>query len=245
MKLKYKVVDVVLILVALHILTREYVVFEDLMKTFEGRSMIEFALSRYQLGVVIIDFFGIWSVFLPFLVVYFIPTYKKYVDSRFIYNIGKRNDYNLILHEAKKKISFINCKIFTGILLVYLFISVVYSFVFNKFDEKNVEMITALWKPNLFYGYIISVITIYLYTYAILTLSENAKSIIMLIVLFIITYLFIGILSHRITSGYFESLAFSNLVGTDLPPLVLLASLVLPLILYIGAKYESKEMVVN
>lgn len=245
MKLKYKVVDIVMILTVLHILIKEYTVFEDLMKVTEGRSMIEFALSRYQLGIVILDFFGIWSLFLPFLVVYFVPTYKKYVDSRFIYNIGKSNDYNSILHEAKKKISLINCKIFTGILLVYLFISVIYCFLFNKFNEKDLKMITDLWTPNLFYTYIISVITIYLYTYAILTLSENAKPIIMLIILFIITYLFIGIISYRITNGYFQSVAFSNLIGTDFCPLLLLSSLVLPLILYAGAKYESKEIVVS
>ena len=246
MKLKYKVFDIVMIFVIIHIFFLEYVVIEDFFRLLHGKTHLIYILSRYQLFIVVIDLFGLWGLLLPFLSVYFVPTYKRYLSKRLIYSIGKNNKYNEMKLAAKRKICFINCKIFTGFLATYLIISTIYSTVYNKFTAENLVILTDFTRPNLFYGYIVVIIILYLYTFSILTISETANSNIVLIILFLATYIFIGIATYKlIGDGEFSTFNFSYLIGTKTNPLFLLSSLVLPTVLYYFCKREKQEIMVR
>ncbi len=242
-KLSNQISNVIIIIAIFLFFFLEYDTIIEALKTKDSIGFM-YTMSRYQLFLVIIDYFGILPLILVFLVVFFIPVYKRYRNNLYIFCIGKDNNYNKYLIKTKRKISLVNCGIISLFLGIYIIISIIYSIIYDKLNEENLSIFFK-GRCNLFVVYIVVMIVIYLYTYAILTYSESVSSIPALSILFIISYILLTLATYRFLGDKLYISSFSTLIGTNANPLYLLSNLIYPVVLYIGSMFNKKDITIG
>ena len=243
MKLRNQISNLIILLLIFHLFLLDSSVFDELIfDLIKNNVQLVSTLSRYQLFLIVIDFFAVWGYMTPFVVVFFIPVYKQYSKSRYIYMIGKNNNYTDTLKLIKRKIASINVAIFTAFLILYITISLIYSISTGHLTKENLEIITNINRFDLYFMYISLAIAIYIYTYALIGFSENVKSIYKLIILFIIAYFTLLSVTVNILGQKINVMPSAVIPGGEASPIYLISTIVLPLILHLSYKFERKEV---
>ncbi len=214
---------------------------------YAKRSMfitLEIYLSRYQPMIILRDVMGLWGLLLPFVIIYFVPYYKKIITEKHIYSIGKDNSIYERNSVLKKKIALINVLIYAINVGMYTIVSILYPIIFNPKDIKPpFPVFYALDRVNFIILFPCAMLVVYLYTYFLLTVSENTTSNIMLMILFVVIYFLLAYLTVILFKETYSTVSFASVLGLKVSYLSILMSFIYPLILYLIAKFEKKEIV--
>ena len=214
---------------------------------FAKRSMyinLVLYLSRYKPMIILRDAMGLWGLLLPFVVIYFMPYYKKMVTEKHIYSIGKDNSIYERNKRLKKKIALINVLIYAINVGMYAFVGLTVSLIFTFADNKpQLPVLYSFDRVNFIILFPYVMLVVYLYTYFLLTVSENTTSNIMLMILFVVIYFLLAYLTVILFKETYSTVSFASVLGLKVSYLSILMSFIYPLVLYLIAKFEKKEIV--